>query len=132
MMTTASIGYLAQSFDLINVRDLDLISQANEHCSRLVVGVYTDEYAQEVYGRRPVVPLTERVALVRHVRGVDEVVVHGDSEFEPGDDTIVFAVDGSLVMTADTTVVALESRRYSDSAVLREALESAEPGEAVA
>jgi glycerol-3-phosphate cytidylyltransferase len=122
---------LAQSFDLINVRDLDLISQANEHCSELVVGVYTDEFAEEIYGRRPVVPLTERVALVSHVRGVDRVVVHGDSDFAPNQDTVVFAVDGQLVMTAETTV-AIESRRYSDSSVLREALEPADPGEAVA
>ena len=71
-----SVGYLADSFDLINVRDLDLIAQARARCTRLVVGVFTDEHAEWLFGRRPVVPLSERMAVLRHVRGVDEVVAH--------------------------------------------------------
>ena len=43
-----SVGYLADSFDLINVRDLDLIAQARARCARLVVGVFTDEYVERV------------------------------------------------------------------------------------
>jgi glycerol-3-phosphate cytidylyltransferase-like family protein len=129
-MTHETVGYLAQSFDLINVRDLDLISQASEHCSKLVVGVYTDEFAEELYGRRPVVPLSERVALVSHVRGVDQVVIHGDNDFELGAETVVFTVDGQVV-AADATVQ-LASRRYSESTALREALEPADRGQAVA
>lgn len=63
-------GFLADSFDLLNVRDLDLIAQAAGRCSGLVVGVFTDDYASAVLGSDPVVPLAERLALVQHVRGV--------------------------------------------------------------
>ena len=70
------IGYLADLFDLLNVRDLDVIRQASELCGRLVVGVFTDEYAQQFLGHTPVVPFEERRELVSHVRGVDEARAH--------------------------------------------------------
>lgn len=44
-----SVGCLADSFDLINVGDLDLIAQAGARCSRLVVGVFTDEYTEKLF-----------------------------------------------------------------------------------
>jgi phosphopantetheine adenylyltransferase len=123
-----SVGYLAQAFDLINVRDLDLIGQAADRCSRLVIGVYTDEYAEELYGRRPVIPLAERVTLVSHVRGVDEVVVH-DEEIPVGD-VVTFTVADQPGSGAHTVV--LEARRVTSSVRLREALEPVGRGEAVA
>ena len=73
-----SVGYLADSFDLINVRDLDLIAQARARCARLVVGVFTDDYVERVSGRRPVIPLSERMAVLQQVRGIVEVVAHDD------------------------------------------------------
>lgn len=71
-----SNGYLAGAFDLLNVADLDAIDQVRGRCERLVLGVYTDEYVQHLTGRPPVVPLSERLELTSHVRGVDAVVVH--------------------------------------------------------
>jgi len=71
-----NVGYLARSFDLLNVRDLDLIAQARARCNRLVVGVFTDEFILESYGSSPFVPLAERLSLVSHIRGVDQVVAH--------------------------------------------------------
>lgn len=73
-----SKGYLAASFDLLNVGDLDIIAQARQRCDHLIVGVYTDEYVEGLLGRRPVTPFVERMELVRHVRGVDTVVVHDE------------------------------------------------------
>jgi glycerol-3-phosphate cytidylyltransferase len=116
-----SVGYLAQSFDLLNVRDLDLIAQARQHCAHLIVGVHTDELVEARQGRRPVVPLSERMALVGHVRGVAEVVEHGDDPVELPLGTVVFAVDDE---TPETTldVVPLSTRRHTVSVALREAL----------
>jgi hypothetical protein len=116
-----SVGYLAQSFDLLNVRDLDLIAQAREHCTHLIVGVYTDEWVEALQGRRPVVPLAERMALVGHVRGVAEVLEHGDDAVELPLGAIVFAVDGEAPETA-SEVVSLSTRRHSVSGALRDAL----------
>jgi len=70
-------GYLVHTFDLLHVGDIDLVAQARERCDRLVVGVLTDDAVARLTSRRPVVPLEERAALVAHIRGVDQVVVHG-------------------------------------------------------
>jgi hypothetical protein len=124
------VGYLADSFDLINVRDLDLIAQAGARCSRLVVGVFTDDYAEWLFGRRPVVPLSERIAVLRHVRGIDQVVVHQDGSDFGAPDGILFAADDAPRDLADHAVWLTPGRR-SDSVVLRHAL-AAEDQEAVA
>lgn len=121
-----AVGYLADAFDLINVRDLDLIAQARTLCSRLVVGVYTDDYAESLNGRRPVVPYEERRVLVSHIRGVDEVIEHdgvgphGDHHrgverrLFVGSDRPARAEDGAAVLTV---------RRRTSSQILSEALE---------
>lgn len=118
-----AVGYLADLFDLLNVRDLDLIAQARAACAHLVLGVLTDDYAEAVHGRRPVVPLEERMALLRHVRGVDEVVAH-DSPWPLRAETaaVVFtAEDGHVGHRRDT--VRLQPQRRSESPVLRQALQ---------
>ena len=125
-----SVGYLADSFDLINVRDLDLIAQARARCTRLVVGVFTDEYAERVFGRRPVVPLSERIAVLRHVRGMDEVVAHHDGSDARCGGRFLFAADDAPRDLADRAIW-LTPRRRSESVVLRNAL-AAEDQEAVA
>jgi hypothetical protein len=95
-----------------------------------VVGVYTDEYTEELYGRRPVIPLAERVTLVSHVRGVDDVVIHGEAVWAHGNDVVTFAVADEPGIGAHGVV--LEARRSTSSTMLREALEPVVRGEAVA
>lgn len=114
-----SVGYLALSCDLINVGDLDLIAQARERCARLVVGVFSDEFAEEHTGRRPVIPHAERAALVRHVRGVDEVVIHDASGRGIPEAAQVFFVSEH----AGDDHASLILRRRTRSAVLLETLE---------
>ena len=67
-----SVGYLADSFDLINVRDLDLIAQARARCTRPIVGVFTNQYTEWVSGRRPVLPLSERMAVLRNALATED------------------------------------------------------------
>jgi hypothetical protein len=140
----ARAGYLARSFDLINVRDLDLIAQARQRCSRLVVGVHSDALVEQLTGRPPVVPLAERLAIVAHVRGVDEVRVH-EADSEPAV-AVVFVEtsgpvpsspvssspvsSGTASSTPGRTVIMLDGARQTESTVLRLALEPL--GEAVA
>jgi glycerol-3-phosphate cytidylyltransferase-like family protein len=121
-----SVGYLADSFDLINVRDLDLIAQANAQCTHLVLGVFTDEYAERVFGRRPVVPLSERIALLRHVRGVADAIPHS-ADVEPilADVEMVFVAADVPVQVIEDPVI-LTPRRHTDSPVLRSALLAAD------
>lgn len=116
-----TVGYLANSFDLVNVAHLDLIDQARQYCGRLVLGVFSDEYVAERHGRPPVVPLSERMALVSHLEGVDAVVVHDVSTPVGGDDVRVFRVAGSGEV-GGTDDWLLQPTRESSSPTLRKAL----------
>lgn len=73
-MSRGRIGYAAGAFDLFHVGHLNLFEHARQQCDFLIVGVTTDELAEASKGVRPVVPLIERMAIVQHVRGVDDVV----------------------------------------------------------
>ncbi len=68
-------GYVPGVYDLFHVGHLTLLRRARLSCDRLVVGVVTDEVVERVKGRRPVVPLAERMEIVRAMRFVDAVVV---------------------------------------------------------
>ena len=117
------VGYLAHSFDLLNIADLDLIAQARARCTRLVAGVLSDELVENLYGRPPVVPLSERMALVEHVRGIDEVLAHG-AEQTPSladDVELFFAADHSAALLSPRALP-LAADRETASAAVRDAL----------
>ncbi|MBT2408526.1 MULTISPECIES: adenylyltransferase/cytidyltransferase family protein [unclassified Streptomyces] len=67
------IGYAPGVFDLFHVGHLNLLRQARSHCDHLVAGVFVDEVAARK-GNPPVVPLHERLEIVRSVKYVDEAV----------------------------------------------------------
>lgn len=115
------VGYLAASFDLLNVRNLDVIAQAGSRCAELVVGVFSDELVEDLTGRPPVVPLGERLALVQHVRGVQEAVVHEPGRARGLGAEVVFSVVDDLA-PAVVGAVALTPTRETTSAALRAAL----------
>jgi glycerol-3-phosphate cytidylyltransferase len=122
-----SVGYLADSFDMISLRDLDLITQARARCSRLLVGVFTDEYVERLFGRHPVVPFDERAAVVQHVDGVSDVVRHDPSIWSaPQAEDLVFfvGVDSPVVPGDDPTWLtpradAVEPKESHTAAVAR-------------
>ncbi len=91
-------AYLVGSFDLFNISDLDVIAQARSLCDRLVVGVLSDSDATAYDGVDPVVPLDERLALVKHVRSVDDAVLHHADTIPSAD--LLLAVGGDLGGTA--------------------------------
>jgi glycerol-3-phosphate cytidylyltransferase len=71
---TGRIGYAPGVYDLFHIGHLKLLARAREHCDYLVAGVVSDELAAGVKGRAPVVPLEERLEIVRNIRCVDEAV----------------------------------------------------------
>ncbi len=68
------IGYTTGVFDMFHVGHLNLLRRAREQCDRLIVGVSTDEVVQEYKRHPPIVCFEERVAIVKAIRYVDEVV----------------------------------------------------------
>lgn len=69
------VGYLPGVFDLFHVGHLNALRQAREQCDVLVAGVVSDEVCEQVKGRRPVIPLEERVAIVDAIGIVDATYV---------------------------------------------------------
>lgn len=68
------IGYTAGVWDLFHAGHLNLLRQARAHCDFLIVGVTTDELAEQVKDERPIVSFLERMAIVQSMRYVDHVV----------------------------------------------------------
>jgi glycerol-3-phosphate cytidylyltransferase len=67
------VGYAPGAYDLFHVGHLNILKHAAAHCDRLVVGVVSDEMLLLTKGRLPVVPLAERLEIVRNLRFVDDV-----------------------------------------------------------
>ena len=67
------IGYAPGAYDLFHVGHLNLLRHAADHCDHLIAGVVSDEMLVLGKGRAPVVPLAERMEIVRSLRIVDEV-----------------------------------------------------------
>ncbi|SNR41484.1 adenylyltransferase/cytidyltransferase family protein [Blastococcus mobilis] len=67
------VGYAPGAYDLFHIGHLNILRHAAEHCDRLIAGVVSDEMLLQSKGRLPVVPLAERMEIVRSLRFVDEV-----------------------------------------------------------
>jgi glycerol-3-phosphate cytidylyltransferase len=65
------IGYAAGAFDLFHVGHLNLLRSAKSQCDYLIAGVVADDVLIEHKGVTPVIPLTERVEIVKNLRFVD-------------------------------------------------------------
>jgi glycerol-3-phosphate cytidylyltransferase len=66
------VGYAAGAFDLFHVGHLNILKHAKSQCDYLIAGVVSDEMLRVTKGIIPVVPLAERLEIVRHIRFVDE------------------------------------------------------------
>ena len=67
-------GYTSGVFDLFHIGHLNILRRSKEMCDYLIVGVSTDDLVFEYKGRKPVVPFSERVAIVEAIKYVGEVV----------------------------------------------------------
>lgn len=66
------IGYAPGAFDLFHIGHLNILKHAKQRCDHLIAGVVSDEMLVQARGRGPVVPLAERLEIVKAVRYVDE------------------------------------------------------------
>ena len=67
------VGYAPGAYDLFHVGHLNLLKHAAAQCDHLIAGVVSDEMLLLTKGRLPVVPLAERMEIVRNLRIVDDV-----------------------------------------------------------
>lgn len=69
------IGYTQGTFDMFHIGHLNLIKNAKRHCDYLIVGINSDDLVESYKKKRPIVPLEERIEIVRAIKYVDEVIV---------------------------------------------------------
>ncbi|WP_217185801.1 adenylyltransferase/cytidyltransferase family protein [Streptomyces sp. AC495_CC817] len=69
------VGYAPGAYDLFHIGHLNILRHARERCDYLVAGVVSDEMAELAKGRRPVIPLIERLEIVRNIKYVDAAFV---------------------------------------------------------
>ena len=68
------VGYAPGVYDLFHIGHVNVLRNARQFCDHLIAGVLTDELAERAKGTWPVVPLEERLEIVRSIRFVDEAV----------------------------------------------------------
>ena len=68
------VGYTTGVFDMFHVGHLNILKRAKEQCEHLIVGVSTDEVVRTYKNKIPIIPFDERIAIVKAIRYVDEVV----------------------------------------------------------
>lgn len=71
---TRRVGYAAGAFDLFHIGHLNILKHAKSQCDYLIAGVVSDEMLRQVKGIDPVIPLAERLEIVRNIGFVDEAV----------------------------------------------------------
>lgn len=68
------IGFTAGTFDMFHIGHLNLLRNARSRCDYLIVGVNSDRLVEEYKGKKAVVPLEERMEIIRELRCVNEVI----------------------------------------------------------
>lgn len=74
MMMNKKKGFIHGGFDIFNCTHLYSIRQAKLNCDELTVGVYTDEYCEIVFGKKPIIPFSDRIGIVEALYDVDLAV----------------------------------------------------------
>src|SRR4051794_41038077 len=74
------VGYVPGVYDMFHVGHLNILRNARLACDRLIAGVVSDERAFDAKAKLPVVPLPERLEIVRSIRYVDDAVVEDVAE----------------------------------------------------
>ena len=72
------IGYTTGVYDMFHIGHLNILKRAKEQCDYLIVGVSTDELVLHDKHKTPIIPFSERCAIVEAIKYVDEVVPQPD------------------------------------------------------
>lgn len=68
------IGYTTGVYDLFHQGHLNFLINAKKYCDKLIVGVTSDELSINFKGKKPIIPLNERLEIIKSIKYVDEAV----------------------------------------------------------
>ncbi len=74
-------GYAAITGDILHSGHMNFLEICKNHCDWLVVGIMTDNCVRKYKGCRPAMPYEERMAVIRSIKWVDEIMPQYDFEF---------------------------------------------------
>ncbi|WP_246572485.1 adenylyltransferase/cytidyltransferase family protein [Kineosporia corallincola] len=74
------VGYAPGVYDMFHIGHLNILRHAAARCDRLIAGVVSDDMAFRAKGRKPVVPLIERLEIVASIGFVDRAVAETKPE----------------------------------------------------
>lgn len=77
-MMNMVIGYTTGVYDMFHIGHLNILRRAKEQCDYLIVGVSTDELVMTEKQKTPIIPFSERCAIVSAIKYVDRVVPQVD------------------------------------------------------
>ena len=81
------VGYICNACELLTVEILQEIEKARKEYQKVGVGIHSDAYFLQTYGRNPIKPFEEREKLIKALNGVDFTFVL-NSEDDVFSDTI--------------------------------------------
>ncbi|MDA8807642.1 adenylyltransferase/cytidyltransferase family protein [Flavobacteriaceae bacterium] len=79
-MAKKTIGYTTGVFDLFHTGHLNILKKASEHCDYLIVGVTSDQTVFNYKKRYPMIPLEERIEIIKSIKYVDKTVVQNSMD----------------------------------------------------
>ena len=68
------VGYAPGVYDMFHIGHLNILRNSRLACDYLIAGVVSDDLSRRAKGKSPVIPLAERLEIVRSIRYVDEAV----------------------------------------------------------
>jgi glycerol-3-phosphate cytidylyltransferase len=68
------IGFTAGAFDMFHIGHLNLLKNARARCDYLIVGVNSDTLVNSYKHTKVVIPLDERMEIIKSIRYADEVI----------------------------------------------------------
>jgi len=74
------IGYTSGVFDLFHIGHLNILRNSKSMCDHLIVGVSTDDLVVKYKKKNPIIPMLERIEILRHIIYVDTVIVQEDMD----------------------------------------------------
>lgn len=68
------VGYISGIFDLFHIGHLNILRNCKGLCDKLIVGVVVSEVVLQHKNKKPIIPLNERIDIVRNIKFVDVVI----------------------------------------------------------
>lgn len=89
------LGYITDGVEFIKTELLLEINNMRDNYINFGIGVYSDELFEQIYGRKPIKPYSERANLANCIKGVDFVFEMKDAEGEILKEPPLYVDDGS-------------------------------------